>query len=273
MTITIRPPSTIKECEAIEWLQSKIWGELGVVPGHFLLTIAKEGGVVLLALDDQKPVGFSYAFLGLTEKNRLKLASHQAGVLPAYQDSGLGYQIKLAQREASLEKNINYITWTFDPLQGRNARFNLRKLGAVSNTYFPNLYGEMPDSLNKGLPSDRFRVDWWLTTEHVMQRISGHFTEATLPPCCPILNPAVPSDKGVFVPADKFELPSTEVCLVEIPADLSALKTKAPQEARRWSLQTRQIFETAFKQGYTAIDLLRQAGHNYYLLQKNWQQV
>ena len=175
MTISIHSVDTIEDCQAIEQLHAEIWGTdaLDVTPAHLLLIIAKEGGIVLLALDDAQPVGFSLGLLGLAGQNRLKLASHMTGVLPKYQSSGLGYQLKLAQRQAALARNLDLITWTFDPLQGRNAHLNLSKLGAVCNTYLRHLYGNMPDALNRGLPSDRFRVDWWITSEHVARRIAG----------------------------------------------------------------------------------------------------
>ena len=262
------------EFEAIEQLQIDIWGTgIGATPGIFLHVIAKEGGVVLLALDDDKPVGFSYGFLGFAKNNTIKLASHQTGVLPAYQDRNLGYQIKLAQREATLALNIDHITWTFDPLQGRNASLNMRKLGAVCNTYYREYYGDMADELNQGLPSDRFVVDWWITTEHVTQRLAGKAIESNLPSMeYPILNEVTGLDpNGLPVPADGFDLPTGNRCLVEIPSDLSALKEKAPDLALKWRLQTRDIFEATFGMGYTAIDLLRYEGRNYYLLQKDWQ--
>lgn len=274
MTITIRPPVTLAEYRAIEWLEAEIWGyEVGVVPVHLLLTIAKEGGIVLLVFDEaENPIGFACAFVGLTKDRRVKLASHQAGVLSAYRNRGVGYQLKLAQREAALAQNFDLITWTFDPLQGRNARLNLRKLGAVCNTYISNLYGDMPDKLNQGLPSDRFRVDWWITTEHVSQRISGRFVEPELSPSvCPVLNPATILANGLLAPADTFNLTGNDCCLVEIPTDISRLKQDAPDLALKWRRQTREIFETAFDNGYTAVDLIRREGRNYYLLRKDWQ--
>jgi predicted GNAT superfamily acetyltransferase len=234
--------------------------------------MAKEGGVVLLALDDDKPVGFAFGFPGVMTGSRFKLASHQAGVLPAYQDRGLGYRIKLAQREAALARGMELITWTFDPLQGRNAAFNLRKLGAVCNTYFSNLYGDMADELNQGLPSDRFRVDWWIASDYVARRLAGGAPEPELSWLeCPLLNPATQSEQGLLVPPESFDLPTTPYCWVEIPANLARLKAEAPAAALRWRLQTREIFETAFKTGYTAVNLLHQEGRNYYILQKNWQ--
>jgi predicted GNAT superfamily acetyltransferase len=275
MTISIRPPTTMREYQTIERLQSEIWGSsAGVTPVHVLLTIAKEGSLVLIALDNEEPIGFAYGFLGFTEDNRVKMASHQLGVLPAYQDRQIGHQLKLAQREAALAKNLNLITWTFDPLQGRNARLNLRKLGTVCNTYIPNFYGNMTDELNRGLPSDRFRVDWWIASEYVAQRVAGQFIKPELPSSeYPVLNPAQLLKNGLPAPAETFDLPNSNFCLVEIPVNLPTLKNVAPNLALKWRLQTREIFETAFSQGYTAVDLLRREGRNYYLLQKDWQRV
>lgn len=46
--------------------------------------------------------------------------------------------------------------WTYDPLETVNGYLNLSKLGGVCTQYIENCYGEMPDILNAGLPSDRF---------------------------------------------------------------------------------------------------------------------
>jgi predicted GNAT superfamily acetyltransferase len=274
MTISIHSVTTIEDCQAIERLQAEIWGttEIEVNPSHLLLIIAKEGGIVLLAMDDNKPVGFSFGLLGLTEHNHLKLASHMTGVLPAYQSTGLGYQLKLAQREVALARNLNLITWTFDPLQGRNAHLNLSKLGAVCKTYLRHLYGDMLDALNQGLPSDRFRVDWWIASAHVAQRLAGQTLEpASALSAYPIINPATIMKNGFPVPPPTFDLPQTPFCLVEVPPDLPSLKAKAPDLALQWRLHTRDIFEAYFSSAYTAVNLLRRGDRNYYLLQKDWQ--
>lgn len=279
MAISIQPVTTVEECRLIEQLQIDIWGssELEVAPDHLVLTIAKEGGVVLLVRDEaNEPIGFAYGFIGLTEdRSRFKLASHQTGVLPAYQDRGLGYQLKLAQREATLALDLDLITWTFDPLQGRNARFNMNKLGTVCHTYLRDLYGNMRDELNQGLPSDRFKVDWWLAADHVVQRLTNPRRAEVWPPdsVCPIINQASFLENGLPVPRDIFDLPGTDSCLVEIPTDIQQLKTEALELAIKWRLHTRQVFELLFDRGYTAIDLLRREGRNYYLLQKDWMPI
>jgi predicted GNAT superfamily acetyltransferase len=271
MTFAITPVHTIEECRLIEQLQIDIWRstDLEAVPDHMLITLAKEGGIVLLARTQSgQAVGFGYGFLSQTKTGALKLASHQVGVLPAHQDSGLGYQIKLAQRNAALARGLTLITWTFDPLQGRNARFNMHKLGAVSCTYQRNVYGKMRDELNQGLPTDRFRADWWLNSAHVTARLAGPPPESR-PPTCPVLNPAAGSVDLPQPPAS-FDPPHGPCCLVEIPADIQQLKIAAPDLAQAWRLHTRAIFETAFAAGYTAVDLLRRNGRNYYLLQQNF---
>ena len=268
MTISIRPVTTIEECQILERLQAEIWqcDDLKVVPDHAVFTLAKEGNIVLSALDDEQPIGFAFGFLSLTDDNQLKYASHMVGVLPAYQNQGIGYRLKLAQREALLARDIRLMTWTFDPLQARNARFNLRKLGAVCNTYYSNLYGTMRDGLNQGLPSDRFRVDWWLDTRRVTDRITGDFVDADPVAEHPVLNPAT----RLLAPPNKFSEPAGEFCLVEIPPDIDALKTQDSELALAWRLQTREIFENAFAANYTAVDLIRRHDLSYYLLQKNW---
>ena len=271
MPISIHPVPSIEACRHIEELQAKIWecSSLEVVPDHMLWTMAKEGGMVLIANSDTgEPVGFAFGFLSLTADRRLKLASHQVGVLPAYQSSGIGYQLKLTQRKLALARQLNLITWTFDPLQGRNANLNLHKLGAVSNTYLPNLYGEMRDELNQGLPSDRFRVDWDIGSEHVANRLAGHFTTLEVDNY-PLLNPAT-IQNGFLAPPDAFEKPVDTFCLIEIPDDINDLKVIAPDLALRWRLHTRQIFETAFGAGYIVVDLLRREERNFYVLQKDW---
>ena len=267
MPIIIRPTAKIEDYEAIEWLQAEIWGPIGVSPAHLVLTIAKEGGVVLLAEDNDRPIGFVFGFLARADDGRLKLASHQAGVLPQYQSQSIGYQLKLAQREATLAKNIDLITWTYDPLQGRNARLNLNKLGAVCNTYLPNLYGNLADDLNQGLPTDRFRVDWWLASPHVQQRLAGTDTPLNWTEY-PVLNKGRQLANGFIAPPETFDAPHNAFCLIEVPADIAPFKSESPELALQWRLQTREIFEAAFARGYTAIDLLRQANRNYYLLQK-----
>jgi predicted GNAT superfamily acetyltransferase len=189
MPIEIRPIRTLDEYRAVERIQRVVWGhgDLDVVPDHLLVTMQRNGGLVLGAFEvlpeegpEEEPgeredrlIGFALGFVGLSSGGQVKHCSHMVGVDPAYQNRDVGYRLKLAQREHVLAQGIDLITWTFDPLESRNARLNFHKLGATCNTYLRDLYGHMRDELNVGLPSDRFQVDWHIASAHVAGRLHG----------------------------------------------------------------------------------------------------
>ncbi|MDM8528513.1 hypothetical protein QUF58_09920 [Anaerolineales bacterium HSG24] len=276
MGIRIQPVTTIAECMTVEQLQQSIWSchDTDVIPVHILITIAKESGMVTLAYNEENQIiGFIIAFLALHHNKqpnhkRLKLVSHQVGVIPDEQNKQLGYQIKLAQRDLALERGIELITWTFDPLQGRNARLNLHKLGVISRTYYRNLYGNMHDGFNTDLETDRFRVEWWLDSDHVKQRLSQPTDQ--FPSAYTIINHTTKFVDGFLAPTPQVQDFTDQTCFIELPADMNRLKTKAMSVAQQWQQQFRQLFETAFKAGYTVTDLLRHDDRNYYVLEKRW---
>ncbi len=254
MSIAIRPIQTHAEYRAVEQLQREVWGlpDVEVVPTHLLLTAAKNGGLLLVAVDGDALVGFVFGFLGFTPAGKLKHCSHMAGVHPDYRDQGLGYQLKLAQRAHVLAQGIDLITWTFDPLQTRNAHLNFHKLGAVCQTYIRNLYGEMRDELNAGLPSDRLQVDWWISSERVTSRLrveDVHLASARRSP----------------QQAGTRESPT----LIAVPANFQALKAADMALAAHWRMRTRQQFEEAFAQGLQVVDITRQGDLCYYELERS----
>ncbi len=106
----------------------------------------------------------SFAFLGRIE-GRLCLYSQLTGVVPGYQSQGLGYQIKVVQRDFARAEGIGLIAWAFDPLQAGNAHFNLARLGATAGRYIDNMYGERTDALNAGVPTDRLIAEWKVDAE------------------------------------------------------------------------------------------------------------
>jgi chorismate synthase len=173
--ITIHPLTTHDELLAVEQLQRDAWGvpEVDVVPLHMLITPPRHGGLLLGAFDGDRLAGFVFGFLGLTADGRLKHCSHMAGVHPDYRGHGVGYQLKLAQRQHVLAQGLDLITWTFDPLETRNAQLNFHKLGAVCHTYIRNLYGAMRAAINVGPPSDRFEVEWWIRSNRVAHRLQS----------------------------------------------------------------------------------------------------
>jgi predicted GNAT superfamily acetyltransferase len=264
--IEIRTPKDIAECNALEPLQIDIWQTAeGLVPGEIFFIALKNGGTVLAAydleVDPTKPIGFAFSIVGLTKEGKLRHHSHQAGVLPEYRDKNLGYKLKLAQREFALQQGIDWIIWTCDPLESRNANFNFHKLRASCNTYYEHLYGDM-GGINEGLPSDRFQPDWFLSSERVVRRLSGE----TLLAFAEVAKNAQRIEANQTRPQDNWTLEHEKV-LLEIPADFRALKTIDKELALAWRMFTRTVFQQAFSKGYSVTDFLLEQGRGYYFLE------
>ncbi len=173
----IRLLDTAKDLTAVESLQCLVWpgNDLEIVPVHMLLAIVHGGGLAIGAFDNDILVGFAFGFPGIditSQGLQYRHCSHMAGVHPDYRDTGIGFKLKRAQWQMVRQQGCDRITWTYDPLQSRNANLNIAKLGAVCNTYRPNYYGELRDGLNVGLPTDRFQVDWWVNSTRVERRLS-----------------------------------------------------------------------------------------------------
>jgi predicted GNAT superfamily acetyltransferase len=279
-SLLVRPIRSIEEYRAAEDLQRAVWGldDVEIVPDHVLLTAQKNGGMVLGAFQVapeeggvERLVGFVFGFVGLTPDGGPKHCSHIAGVAPACQDQNVGYRLKLAQRQFVLSQGLDLVTWTFDPLESRNARLNFHKLGVTCDTYVRDLYGKMRDELNVGLPSDRFQVDWHIASAHVARRLDAGWRGPSLSALeaegVPVVNRARLSS-GPPHPSRGVLPLEGQGLLVQIPARFQALKAADVGLALAWREQTRSIFEAAFTRGYVATDLLFEAGQSYYLLER-----
>jgi predicted GNAT superfamily acetyltransferase len=189
----------------------------------------------------------------------------------------LGFALKRAQWQFVRNQGGERICWTYDPLLSRNANLNIAKLGAICNTNIPDYYGEMRDGLNAGLPSDRFRVDWWVNTARVEKRLSRtsrrRLDLAQYPSAeAKLINPvhewiaAFPAP-----PADVTSIPNRQsgLLLVEIPADFQALRTANPPLALNWRIHSRQVFQACFARGYIVTDFVFEPGNpprSFYIL-------
>jgi len=286
----IRPKEyhLIETCVAVE---QAAWDlaptDYEITPPHLLIAIQRSSGDVLLARDGDQTVGFCYGFICTTPAYLLQSCrspnfylSHQLGVLPAYQDRQVGYALKHRQRELVLARGIRLITWTFDPMQSKNAFFNIRKLGAICRCYKRDSYGQL-SGINAGLPSDRFEVEWWLGDRCVIDRMqNAHPVEnplrlpgrdAWLKAGAVLLNPSLPGPGGLRVPGTTAgEIPpQAHALLIEIPASVQALKTQDLWAAQQWQQAVRALCETAFEQGFSVSDYLWEADQRgYYLLLK-----
>ncbi len=281
MNLTIRPIKSAEDGRHIEQIGMAAWGSDGLdaIPGHLSQTIAKEnGGVILLAFDGDRPIGFCWGFWAYVEsQKRWKCASHMAGVIPEYKGKGLGGKIKWAQRDHSLQKGFDWMTWTYDPLETMNGSLNIRKLGAVSQTYYKNLYGMLDDELNRGIETDRFGVDWWLASDWVQSHADNSRPIPTVASVLAdgglLLNQSrqengVLTPQAEATPADLAAAPRQ--VLLQVPRNFQAVKKADLQTGVAWRMHSREMFTAAFDNDYTAIDLIPGETVCHYLFEKNW---
>jgi len=172
--VSIRPLDGPEDFQRAERVQIETWGyrDIDVVPSAIFSVARNFGGQALGAMDGDLMVGFALSF-GACEHGHPHLHSHMVAVVPGYQNRGLGRLIKLAQREDALRRGIRQIVWTFDPLQARNAYFNIARLGGIGVRYMPNLYGKTSSPLHGGMPTDRLLIEWNLDNPIVSGVLNG----------------------------------------------------------------------------------------------------
>lgn len=290
--IHIRDLTSIADFREVVALEQAIWGytdtaDLVTVP-VFIFTVHR-GATLLGAFDSSAPsgphdaadpsslgagpgkmVGFAYAVMGMKARRPMQW-SHMTGVLPDYR-GGLGYRLKLAQRERALSMGLDLIEWTFDPLQAMNAHFNFAKLGGVSEEYAVNFYGESTSVLHRGTPTDRLVLSWRIAEPHVIRRLEQ---AGSLPARAhdvseaPIVNPTELDGPWRTAPSIDLSRDDRRVW-IEIPTGFTEMQQQAPDRALQWRIDLRQMFEAYFGRGYRAVDfvLQREMGFGRYLLAK-----
>jgi len=267
--IEVRLLRNVDEARQCELVQAHVWGAPGVTR-EALTAAHKYGGALIGTLVNGRVVGFIFAFLAQYH-GQLVHWSHMMAVEAKYRDQGWGFKMKLAHRQIALERHLKNICWTFDPLQSRNARLNISRLGARVEEYVPDCYGRFPSLLEKGLPSDRWVANWYLSARHVAQRLAGE---------TPRFRPALPRVNETRLSADGFPQNHTirldlrdRRLLVEIPAQTDAMRAHALSLARRWRLEARQIFQHYLSRGHRVADFYppqaATEGRCFYLLRRS----
>jgi predicted GNAT superfamily acetyltransferase len=216
-------------------LEIRVWAfaERDVVPSQMYVVAAKIGGQVLGAFIDSTMAGFALAYPGIRD-GKPYLHSHMAAVLPEFRDLGIGRQLKLAQREDALAHGIPLIEWTFDPLQTKNAYFNICRLGAVSRRYLADVYGSTSSPLHAGLPTDRLVAEWHLDSPRVVGTLAGR------------------------VPA----------CARQTERVRIAVDDASPEIVAEVQANTGKQFQKLFAAGYTVTGFEREPGGGSYTLEK-----
>ena len=247
--IRIAPASELADFESCVDVQLAVWGysDGDLIPKRVFIVAGRIGGQVIGAFAGERMVGFAMALPGYRD-GKPYLHSHMLAVLPEFRNAGLGRRLKLAQRDDALARGFDWMEWTFDPLEIKNAHLNIARLGAIVRRYIPDFYGPSTSPLQGGLPTDRLVAEWWLRSGRV-RRILGE-------------DRAEPAAE----PVEKVE---EIVERVTIPSAIYDWKRNPEQRKLAESLQTsnRIALESAFGRGLAVTGYERNAeGDGCFLL-------
>lgn len=265
--IQYRPVTDNDELLAAARLESRIWGwdDRFASPTNVMRVTALKGGLVLCAYDqdrDGEMVGMSWAFPVRADDGVWALWSHVAGFLPEYRSYGLGRRLKFLQREWAMQAGYAQMRWTFDPMQAANANFNLNVLGTQISKISANMYGVYDDTLNPGLPTDRFEAVWVLDDPRVAALAAGEVVGQ--PPMPSVTALAYDPESDTFQRSD--DVPESGAVRVELPAQFSLLGRERASLARTWQTHLREVLSRLFAAGWHTRHALREDGRCWYVV-------
>jgi predicted GNAT superfamily acetyltransferase len=241
----IRECTTVEELEGCVALQREAFGlpDIEISPIRHLIVSRYAGGWTLGALVDGKLVGFVHHLVGVRDNDEIIGYSHMMAVASEYQNQGVGARLKWAQRERALAEGRRFIKWTWDPMQARNAHFNLNRLGVTVDTYADNFYGtdynadptqgELP-----GLQSDRLFANWNLSSPRVNALAAGSARSGFAKP----------------------------LGAISIPGNWTSLVREDVVRARAEQKRVRAEFKQAFQEGLVCAGFERGPDQSKYLL-------
>ncbi len=298
MTTSLRPRiryrllRSLEEFRQTTGIQRETWGSAEIVLPEVMVASSHAGGFAVGALERERLVGFAYALAGWQDKTRI-FWSHMLAVEPGWRNAGIGERLKWLQRKVALARGAKLILWSFDPLEGRNAWLNLRKLGCLAAEYIPNLYGPMASKLEGGLETDRLIASWYLDSARVSrlyrdvrrrERARGEPARepkwvasrdvplARLTPLVPLV-PLVNDTRtvGGVLRCGRLRLGLQAPAIrVEIPSDIQPIKQHYRNAAKEWRVQMRRALMHYLRRGYVVADFwrgkVRGKRKSYYLL-------
>jgi len=244
--ILIQPLTTLEHFERCVVLQIDVWGysDGDVIPRRVFVVAQRIGGQVIGAFDGDTLVGFAMSLPGYRD-GKPYLHSHMLAVLPHYRNSGIGRNLKLAQRDDAIARGFDLMEWTFDPLEIRNAHLNIARLGVIVRRYQPDFYGPSSSPLQGGLPTDRLYAEWWLRSDRVASIL-----------------------RGEAQPIEVIER-------VTVPHTIYQWKQDAQQRSLALAVQSsnREMLESAFRRGLAVIGYERDAQGNGNFLLSPWKEA
>lgn len=272
--ITIRELETVADLQYAQQLEREIWqcNDLDLVPITLAVASRAAGSIWLGAFDRNELIGFAFALPSL-EYGQIAFHSHTVGVLASYRSTGVGYQLKLAQRKRVLGLGIKTMTWTFDPLRSHNAHFNFCRLGVISDSYRVDFYGPQTSSALHSNSTDRLWVTWKLDDARIEERLRGKHGRAEVLDALAHIEPLVRFN-GDGRPAESEIGPALarQRIAIEIPGDIGRIERDDIPLARAWRLATRTAFREALNAGFVVKEFCRsirgQQGPGAYLLER-----
>ena len=253
--IDIRECTTVEEFDQCVRLQREAFGlpDLELSPRRHLIVARSAGGFTLGAFDGGRMVGYVLNQIAVrklpgTGAEESIGYSHMMAVAKEYQNRGVGARLKWAQRARVVAEGRRFIRWTWDPMQSRNAHFNLNRLGVVVRRYAENYYGtDYSTTTGKfgeplGLDSDRLVAEWELNTPRVEALARGETPE-------PLGEPEA---------------------FVAIPPNWGALVREDPASARAELLRVRAEFQAALASGLVCAGFERDDARPRYLFYGEW---
>ncbi len=236
--IQVRALTEHAELEEAVRLQREIWGfaEIELLPVRLFVVATKVGGQVFGAFDGPRMIGFLLAIPGIKPGGQSYLHSHMMGVLPEYRNKGVGRLLKLRQREEAMSNGVAVVEWTFDPLELKNAFFNIERLGAIIRRYVRNQYGTTTSHLHGGLPTDRCVAEWHVSTARVEAILGGR------------------------------RPPEDVRARVEVPEAIARWRVKEPKRAREEQQRISEEFGARFREGLAVVGFQRGESSGTYVL-------
>jgi predicted GNAT superfamily acetyltransferase len=272
--VIIRDLQSFEDLEQVEAVEREVWGlaDRDVTPMTLVIATKEAGSIWVGGFDGPKLAGFVFGFPGM-EDGHLILHSHMLAVREPYRDLDLGYKLKLAQRERALAMRIQEMTWTFDPLQSKNAHLNFGKLGVVSDSYKTDFYGPETSSVLHRNSTDRLWVKWPLASRRVRDRLQGKDYRPEAMDAFSRLQPLVQfNGDGKPLRTDLSAALARQRIAIQIPSDIGSIEQKDPGLAREWRQATRWAFTEALQAGFFVAEFCRtvrgKQGPGNYLLEK-----
>jgi predicted GNAT superfamily acetyltransferase len=228
LKIQYRHCRTHEELRACQAIERAVWNDpILEVPFTLYVVVVETGGQMIGAFEGGRMLGFTFAVAGLRGKEPY-IHSHMTAVLAEARNRGIGRGLKLFQRDDALARGIDRVEWTFDPLEIKNAYFNLMRLGAVVRRFLPNCYGITGSPLHAGLPTDRLVAEWDLRGERTERCLRNQ------------------------APVDTFSARAERIAL---PKSIGELKQNDPAAALQIQSRVREEFQQWLDRGYAAVAL------------------